>query len=200
MECSYKSYGFQVNEIGGTMLEDEYNKMIDILETFKPHRICELGSGQSTQIFEKYSSKYNSEFYSIEHDENWKRNSSIIFPLMDEETSINIGKYEYDSCNKYVGFEKWLKRQKKFDFVLIDGPYGFKKDYKYSRIQILSFIILNKISDKAVVMYHDSERENAKTTLDEFERLACKNGFSFTKEVMNRDKKRELTIYNVYKA
>ena len=58
MECSYKSYDFQVNEIGGTMLEDEYNKMIDILEAFKPHRICELGSGQSTQIFEKYSSKY----------------------------------------------------------------------------------------------------------------------------------------------
>jgi hypothetical protein len=197
----YKGYDFQASEEGGTMLEDEYIRMIDILEEYKPNSICELGSGQSTKIFEKYCSKFDSKFYSIEHDYNWKYDSSVIFPLIDEETCIKIGEYEYDSCNKYDGFEGWLEKQDKFDLILIDGPYGcgFRLNYKYSRIQILSFVILNKISDNAIVMYHDSERENAKATLNEFENLLRKNRFSFVKEKLNENKKRELTIYKINK-
>jgi hypothetical protein len=58
---------------------------------------------------------------------------------------------------------------------------------------------LDKLSDKSIVLYHDSERGNAKTTLEEFERLLLENGFKFKKELVNANNTRELTIYNIEK-
>jgi hypothetical protein len=39
------------------MTPKQYEIMIDLLEETKPKRICELGSGQSTEIFEEYQNK-----------------------------------------------------------------------------------------------------------------------------------------------
>lgn len=193
----YKDYKY--NCFRGTMTNKEYISMIDILENFKPKRICELGSGQSTQIFETFCNKYNAKLYSIEHDKYYKCNSTILLPLIDEKTSININGHIYESCNKYNGLEEWLEKQNKFDFILIDGPfgYGYRKNFKYSRIQVLSFVLLNKIEDNAYILYHDSERNNAKTTLKEFERLLNEYKFTFDKQIINNIP--ELTIYKIYK-
>ena len=194
---NYLGYNFE--SFSGTMTENEYINMIDILEEIKPKRICELGSGQSTNIFETYCDKYNAKLYSIEHDENYKRKNTILLPFIDEETFINIKGHIYNSCNKYDNFEEWLEQQDKFDFVLIDGPIGwdFRELYKYSRIQVLSFLFLNKISDNAYVLYHDSERNNAKTTLNEFERLLNEYKYIFDKQIINDIP--ELTIYKINK-
>lgn len=197
-----KYKGYEFNSFSGTMTNDEYKYMINILEKFKPKRICELGSGQSTLIFEHYCNKYNSILYSIEHNEYWKRNNTIIFPLIENEqlnTFINIDGNIYKSCNKYEGFENWLEKQDKFDFILIDGPYGFgyRENYTYSRIQLLSFIILNKIENNSYVLYHDSERNNAKTTLNEFERLLHLNNFKYDINIINNIP--QLTIFKIYK-
>ena len=191
--------GYNFKSFSGTMTENEYINMIDILEDFKPKRICELGSGQSSQIFETYCDKYNAKLYSIEHDEMWKRKDSVLLKFIDYETFININGHIYKSCNKYEGFEEWLEQQDKFNFILIDGPigYGYRELYKYSRIQILSFILLNKISDSAYVLYHDSERNNAKTTLKEFERLLNEYKYVFNKQIINDIP--ELTIYKINK-
>ena len=191
--------GYNFKSFSGTMTENEYINMIDILEDFKPKRICELGSGQSSQIFETYCDKYNAKLYSIEHDEMWKRKDSVLLKFIDYETFININGHIYKSCNKYEGFEQWLEQQDQFNFILIDGPigYGYRELYKYSRIQILSFILLNKISDSAYVLYHDSERNNAKTTLKEFERLLNEYKFTFNKQIINDIP--ELTIYKINK-
>ena len=75
---NYLDYNFDVYP--GTMEKNEYIPMIDILEDFKPKRICELGSGQSTRIFETYCDKYNAKLYSIEHDDFFKRKDAIILP------------------------------------------------------------------------------------------------------------------------
>ena len=194
---NYLDYNF--NSFSGTMTKNEYINMINILEEFKPKRICELGSGQSTQIFETYCDKYNAQLYSIEHNEMWKRKNSVLLEFIDFETNININGHIYESCNKYEGFEEWLEQQDKFDFILIDGPIGwaFREFYKYSRIQVLSFLLLDKISDEAYVLYHDSERNNAKTTLNEFERLLNTYKYEFNKQIINEIA--ELTIYKINK-
>ena len=99
--------------------------------------------------------------------------------------------------------EDWLKTQDKFDFILIDGPFGYGKrtEYTYSRIQILSFVLFDKISDDAYILYHDSERSNAITTLNEFERLLNEKNISFKKTELGKILK--LTLYhlkkNIYK-
>lgn len=194
---NYLAYSFET--FLGTMSVGEYKGMIDILEDFRPKRICELGCGQSTLIFETYCNRYGAELFSIEHDERYRRGNTVMFKLIDEETSIEINGRRYDSLNKYDGFEDWLENQGKFDFVLIDGPFGFglRENYKYSRIQLLSFILLDKISDSAYILYHDSERRNAKTTLSEFEELLYRNKFIFRKKVITD--RPELTIYKVDK-
>ena len=57
--------------------------------------------------------------------------------------------------------------------------------------------MLNKIEDNAYILYHDSERNNAKTTLKEFERLLNEYKFTFDKQIINNIP--ELTIYKIYK-
>jgi len=194
----YKGYNFEAWEIGGTLTSSQYERVIDILEEFKPKRICELGAGQSTIIFEKYIEKSKSDFFSIEHDENYSSSNSVMFQLV-ENTNITIGNNTYENTNKYDGFENWLIKQDKFDFVLIDGPYGYNANYDYTRIQLLSFIILDKISDKSVVICHDTERINMKSTLSEFEKYLLDKGFKYIKDIMKGDINgaRELTIYNI---
>ena len=192
----YKDYSYEC--YGGTMTDKEYKTIIDLLESNKPKQICELGSGQSTIIFENYCSKYNSNLYSIEHNSKYKRNNTLLFELI-ESTDIQILDYYYSNINKYNGFENWLIDKDKFDFVLIDGPYGFgfRMNYNYGRVQLLSFVILNKLSDISTVCVHDTERPNMKSTLKEFELLLEKNNFTFNKTVIKESP--WLTIYQIVK-
>ena len=87
-----------------------------------------------------------------------------------ENTSINIGKEFYSNINKYDGLENWLSNQDKFDFVLIDGPfgYGFRENYDYGRVQLLIFVALDKLQDNAIILVHDTERINMQRTLTKF--------------------------------
>lgn len=166
----------------GTMFENQYKILIDLLEQYKPKRICQLGSGQSTLIFEQYCKKYSAQLFSIEHDEKYKRENTILFPLK-EYSALTIGERFYINCNKYVGFEDWLKEQEPFDFIFIDGPpgWGFREAYNYSRIQIVSFALLDKLNKNSIILYHDSERHNAQNTLSQFEKILKEKNITFQK-------------------
>ena len=85
------------------------------------------------------------------------------------------------------GLENWLSNQDKFDFVLIDGPfgYGFRENYDYGRVQLLSFVLLDKLSDNTIIFVHDTERINMQKTLNEFEMLLIRNNFNFNKQIIN---------------
>jgi hypothetical protein len=180
----YKEYSFWCDI--GMMTPKQYIKMIDLLEKYKPKRICELGSGQSTEIFEVYAKKMNAELYSIEHDIYYNTHkNNVLIPLI-ENSQLTVRGKTYDKCSKYDGFEKWIESQDKFDFVLIDAPNDGiptnEHNLEYARIQMLDFVLLDKLCDKSIVMYHDSERNIAQNTLNEFERLLAENGFFFQKE------------------
>ena len=181
---NYKDYEY--NSFVWTMTDDQYKILIDSLEAYRPNRIIELGGGQSTRIFQKYKSKYNCQFFSIEHDSDYSCANTVLFNLV-ENTSINIGKEFYTNINKYDGLENWLSNQDKFDFVLIDGPfgYGFRENYDYGRVQLLSFVLLDKLSDNTIIFVHDTERINMQKTLNEFEMLLIRNNFNFNKQIIN---------------
>ena len=188
----YKDYSFKCDI--GMMTPQQYIKMIQLLEEYKPKRICELGSGQSTNIFETYCDKSGSVVYSIEHDLHYDRNKcNIILPLI-EHSSLTINGRLYDNCVRYDGLEEWLQNQDNFDFVLIDGPNDgipFNNDnLQYARIQLFDFV--NKLNDGAIVLYHDSEREVAQRTLREFESLLNKD---YIKEIIKESDK-EIIEYN----
>ena len=184
---TYKDYNYKTEENSGTMLYNQYNVLINLLELNKPKRICQLGSGQSTSIFEQYKKKNkNIILFSIEHDYFYIRNINTILCSLIQNTSLTLKEKTYFNINRYDKFEEWLQKQEPFDFILIDGPlgWGFREKYDYSRIQLLSFIVLNKIANNSIVLYHDSERKNAKHTLQEFQNIITNKGFLFQKDII----------------
>lgn len=193
---NYKDYEY--DSFAFTMTDNQYKTLIDLLEDNRPNRIIELGGGQSTRIFQKYKSKYNCQFFSIEHDSEYVCENTVLFNLV-ENTNINIGKEFYSNINKYDGLENWLSNQDKFDFILIDGPFGFdfRENYDYGRVQLLSFVILDKLSDDAIIFVHDTERINMQRTLTEFETLLISNNFNFNKQIINEIP--QLAIFKINK-
>lgn len=209
--CNYKEYDFDCEV--GTMTPCQYKRMIDLLENNNLHNICELGSGQSTRIFKTYCKKRNAIAFSIENDTYYNIYDSIMMPLK-EKTSFAIDDKIFDKCTYYYGFEDWLKEQDKFDFVLIDGPndvvpHNYKSLY-YSKIQTLSFILLDKLNNNSFVLIHDSERDEAQRTLEIFETLLSERGYGFLKEIITETDEQiieynkkylnvcpELTIYKI---
>ena len=176
--------GYSFRSDIGMMTPSQYVHMIHMLESLKPKRICEFGSGESTKIFNKYVENNGGIRYSIEHNEMYHHyNNTVMFPLV-------FGKdfYSYSNCVLYNGFERWLNGEECFDFIFIDGPNdGIPFNdigLKYCRIQLLDFVIMNKMKNNCTVMYHDSERDIAQNTLKEFESLLHSNHYTFSKDVV----------------
>lgn len=184
-EIIYKDYNFDWDI--GTMTPFQYISMINILESVNPKRICELGSGESTKIFKTYCKNKDCELYSIEHDSYYTPNGGIMMPLS-ENTNLSVNGKLYEGCSKYEGFENWLMGQDKFDFILIDGPNdGLPTNdlnLKYARIQIIDFVLFDKLRSGSIIMYHDSERGIAQNTLNEFERLLIEKKHEYEKNVI----------------
>lgn len=193
VQYKYNGYTFRCDI--GTMTPKQYEIMIDLLEETKPKIICELGSGQSTEIFEEYQNKNtNIQLYSIEHNPHFNTHKScIMFPLLE-----NINYLQHEGCVAYTGFNEWIDGQDNFDFILIDGPNDVLpvniNNIQYSRIQLLDFI--NKLNPGSIVMYHDSNVSEAKTTLSEFEKLLGDNNIQYDKEVIV-ETNNQIIEYNV---
>ena len=192
----YKDYSFWCDI--GMMTPLQYIRMINILEECKPKRICELGSGQSTDIFNAYAKKYVASICSIEHDIHWNTHNSIMMPLV-ENTQLAVNSHTYGTCTRYDGFELWLENEDKFDFVFVDAPNDgipFNPlNIRYARVQTLDFVLMDKLTDESVLMYHDSERESAQNTLVEFQKLLEEYGYSYEKEIII-EKDIEVSEYN----
>lgn len=176
----YKGYEFNTND--GTMTISQYKYLIDLLEEYQPNRICEFGSGQSTLIFEKYCQKTGAYLVSIEHDLKWKKKQSIIFNLIQNST-LTVKDRVFENCNKYEGLESWLETQEPFDFIFIDGPpgWGFRQKYKYGRVQVIDFLLLNKLTKQSIVLVHDSQRENIQRTLRQFQKILFERNYEFVR-------------------
>jgi hypothetical protein len=189
----YKGYEFECN--GGSLSQEQNEYFIDLLEELKPTNICELGCGQSTRIFKKYCEDNNARLLSVEHDMNYvQHKNTALLPF-------KVGKFmDYEYSNFYVGFEKLISNYDGlFDFILIDGPIGTMDYLKYSRIQVIDFILFNKITDTCAILIHDTERLGERNTIAELEKLLKNKGYSFEKKTITDSIGRELTSYIIKK-
>lgn len=174
------------------LLPNQYNYIYHLLHINKPKNICEFGSGNSTILFKKYCDEYNANLISIEHQNN-------DFNLI-EHTSITIGDTQYTNINKYDQLEEYLiNLNKKFDFVLIDGPYSYYDYLKYGRIQMLDFIEYNLLSDKGIFIIHDSQRLSTEKTINIFLNKLTNKNYKYITSFENKDQDREMMIIQYYK-
>lgn len=89
-------------------------------------------------------------------------------------------------------YENNQNKNYKFDFVLIDGLFGFNCDN--SRCQLLDFIYYDLIYDNCIFIIHDSERENNKYIQEIFEQQLINRSYNFRIQEDNNEMK-QMKVY-----
>lgn len=179
-----------------SITDNQIDILLGILYRNLPNNICELGAGVSTQIFKYYKETLNknANIVSIEHDNTYPGN---IFCELIEETSYCIDGHVFDCVNIYNGLSNKLAGSK-FDFVLIDGPFGYNNDHKYTRVQMLEFLTNDLLSNEGCFLIHDSERVSSQNTQQILYQLFEKYNYQFEIRT-DGSKYKRLTIINFRK-
>lgn len=181
---------------GMSITNYQIKELFFYLDKYKPKSILELGSGVSTELLKDFLNENGGEIISIDHDLHYRGN--YILEL------VSGGDYEIDgqifnNTNYYNGFREFIA-DKKFDFVMIDGPYGWDTNQEYTRIQLLD--IVENLADKSLVFVHDTDRKNAQSTLNLFEQK-IKDRFKYTRldsKPKDCEDCKRMTIYMIEKG
>lgn len=144
-----------------------------VLDEFRPISILETGMGQSTKMIGMYN-MHNKECNHcvVEHDHGWieffssnfklpKTTQIVELPI--EDTEIELGDGQKTNVTIYTDFFNTFKDHK-YDFICIDGPYGFRSPI-YSRIDVIG-ILPECLKERFVIMLDDCHRTGEQNTLD----------------------------------
>ena len=137
-----------------------------ILEKIQPKNILELGLGQTTILTTQYAKYKNPDaiLSVIDHDEAWINAMSEQLPTAENIKIIKRDLEQFSLNNtqndKYYNLQE-ITSDKKFDFIIIDGPYGF--DRLYPRTNILD-LIPNNLAEDFVIILDDAERVGEQNT------------------------------------
>ncbi len=148
--------------------------MYRVLNEVKPKKILELGLGQSTRVISQYvKSQNNIKHYVVEHDIEWEEFFKKSFTLPNQTELIRLplveeSLYSDDKVICYGDFKETFK-EKKFDFISIDGPFGGKAQI-YSRIDVLK-ILPDCLDSSFVILLDDYNRSGEQKTAELMENL-----------------------------
>ncbi len=137
-----------------------------ILEKIQPKNILEFGLGQTTILTTQYAKYKNPDaiLSVIDHDEAWINAMSEQIPTAENIKIIKRDLEQFSLNNtqndKYYNLQE-ITSDKKFDFIIIDGPYGF--DRLYPRTNILD-LIPNNLAEDFVIILDDAERVGEQNT------------------------------------
>lgn len=166
---------------GGSITCEQMQKIVELLNEYSSVNILEYGAGVSTRLFEKYCKETNANLTTLEHDKKYHYDNNVYFNLKTCGT-VNIGGNIYRNSCVYDGLEDWMNNQsKKFDFVFVDGPFGYFP-HTYSRIQMLDPVVYDCLADNGVLLIHDSERKSSRNSQKELERIFNEKGYVITVE------------------
>lgn len=165
-----------------------------ILNEFHPQKILEMGMGQSTKMIGLYNHKYtNCRHQVVEHDSDWitfftnhfkMPESTEVVELPIEDTLLQIEEHA-SNVTVYQGFyERFMDH--KYDFICIDGPYGFRSP-DYSRVDIIS-ILPDCLESSFVIMLDDCQRNGEYRTYELISDLLKENGIVHSRNIYNGEK------------
>ena len=143
-----------------------------VLNEFHPQNILEMGMGQSTKVIGLYNNYYpECRHQVVEHDPEWisffcnhfdlpSTTKVVELPLMNADIQLD----EISSNTiMYNGFPQAFEGQV-FDFICIDGPYGFNNP-QYSRIDIIG-ILPECLTKSFVIILDDCDRKGEQNTFN----------------------------------
>lgn len=163
-----------------------------ILNEVHPQNILEMGLGQSTKIISMYCrSNTKCNHLVVEHDESWISFFKNHFELPETSHIVRLdienkdmefeGDGEKSNVITYVDFKEQIGTDKQFDFICIDGPYGYGKP-QYSRIDILE-MLPDCLKDSFIIMLDDLHRKGEQNTFRLISEALDKSGIKHYSKV-----------------
>ena len=154
-----------------------------ILNEINPQNVLELGLGETTKMIQAYKQYQNNEAFciTIEQDNDWiemRLNNGIsndyINVLKTELKKIKVKDFDtlvYDDLTN-----KLKNLNKKFNLILIDGPWGSPN---YSRYDVVGILETGLIADDFIIIMDDYNRRGEQETINELMDKLTEHNYNF---------------------
>ena len=151
------------------------------LNEMKPKKILELGLGQTTRMIAQYAAADGQVLHRVvEHDAEWAGFFKRDFAVSPQTEIIQLPlikkRYQGEKLYAYQDFKKTLANNK-FDFISIDGPFGFLSK-EYARMDILE-LLPNCLEKSFVIMIDDYDRAGEQHTINLIKQILDKASISY---------------------
>ncbi len=163
----------------------EYTFLLTLFRIFEHHRftnLLEFGLGQTSRMVHQYAVFYNVPAITVEHDAEWidftRKDTHNAYPINIKVLPLEMVDYNGYKTRTYQGVKAAFENQK-FDFILVDGPFGSEH---YSRSQIIQLAEKN-LAETFCIIIDDCNRIGEQETVAEVESVLKNNG---TKYAINK--------------
>ncbi len=161
-----------------------------VLDEMKPKRILELGLGQTTRMISQYAAAFGAAHDVAEHDADWISFFSRSFPLPAQTaiTRLELTRRQYLEDDEVVAYGdfKAAFEGKKYDFLSIDGPFGYMAK-TYARVDTLD-ILPGCLDARFVIMLDDYNRKGEQKTAEEIKKALSAGNIPFHTGVYRGEK------------
>lgn len=159
----------------------EYTFLLTLFRIFEHHRftnLLEFGLGQTSRMVHQYAAFYNVPAITVEHDADWvaftKKDIHNAYPINVKILPLEMIDYKGFSTRTYQGIKTSFENQK-FDFILVDGPFGSEH---YSRSQIIQ-LAENNLAETFCIIIDDCNRIGEQETVAEVENVLKNIGVKY---------------------
>ena len=154
----------------------EYTFLLTLFRIFEHHRftnLLEFGLGQTSRMVHQYAAFYNVPAITVEHDSEWieftRKDTHNAYPINVKVLPLEMVDYNGYKTRTYQGVKTAFENQK-FDFILVDGPFGSEH---YSRSQIIQLAESN-LAETFCIIIDDCNRPGEQETVAEVESVLKK--------------------------
>lgn len=159
----------------------EYTFLLTLFRIFEHHNftnLLEFGLGQTSRMVHQYAAFYNVPAITVEHDTEWieftRKDTHNTYPINLKVLPLEMVDYNGYKTRTYQGVKTAFENQK-FDFILVDGPFGSEH---YSRSQIIR-LAENNLAETFCIIIDDCNRIGEQETVAEVEKILKKNGIKY---------------------
>lgn len=154
----------------------EYTFLLTLFRIFEHHRftnLLEFGLGQTSRMVHQYAAFHDAPAITVEHDTEWieftRKDTHNAYPINVKILPLEMVDYNGYKTRTYQGVKTAFENQK-FDFILVDGPFGSEH---YSRSQIIQ-LAENNLAETFCIIIDDCNRIGEQETVAEVESVLKK--------------------------
>lgn len=159
----------------------EYTFLLTLFRIFEHHKftnLLEFGLGQTSRMVHQYAAFHNVPAITVEHDSEWieftRKDTHNAYPINVKVLPLEMVDYNGYKTRTYQGVKTAFENQK-FDFILVDGPFGSEH---YSRSQIIQLAKSN-LAETFCIIIDDCNRIGEQETVAEVENVLKSNSIKY---------------------